>query len=497
MTKLGRREFMSGSLAAGGAVAFGSHAASRPDLPPIRPSGKIPHRIFWSWDHSTNWSMNAPGEQCCGVGNEYTKKPGMFELDYRRAVDWCAEHGMHGIGIVGMLRDRHGGVDAARRLCAYAQEKGVRIYLIAGLFAYGGIYYEGDSPWSLTRALNQHPEWIGKTGDGAPLIYRHRGAGGSKVEPMGCPSNPELRKYVLDSIDWLFKTIPELGGIQMEAGDNGVCQCEKCRARRGAKAAKGLMSVEDMALIYPPAGEVIRARNKDAWVICECYHHFLDDPPVNAFREDSPDENVQKLLAMPSSTIFQWCTPAPDGTSSDGTVRWTESSRMLPALRKFHHIMRTHAGTQWSEGRYTFSAERIRRECRYSYLSGADFVSMFGENNPFYANSEFNYLALNYFSEHPLADMGHFVRDEMAPRLGSWEAAERWGTFSGLYKDATKIPAAVDEIVKIVSGLSGDREARRRWLQLSAWLESHRYEAKFWPEPQGHNYYPGAFGMKI
>ncbi len=490
MDAMGRRGFIAGALAAGGAATLRGSQTACPQLPPIAPSRKIQHRIFWSWDHSTNWSMNVPGEQNCGVGNEYTKKFGMFELDYRRVVDWCAEHGMEGVGIVGLLRDRHGGVDAARRLCGYAREKGVRIYLIAGLFAYGGIYYEGDSPWSLTKKLRERPDWVGVGLDGSPLVYHHMGSGGTKIEPMGCPSNPELRQYVLDSLDWLFKTIPELGGIQMEAGDNGVCQCAKCRARRGQ--AKNPMSIEDMALIYPPGGEVIRSRSKDAWVICECYHHFLAEPCVKTFRADSPDENVQKLLAMPSSTIFQWGT----GDRYKDPAKWNDSSRMLPAFRKFRNILRTHAGTQWSDGRYTFAVERIRRECRLSCLSGADFISMFGENNPFYANSEFNYLALNYFAEHPLAEMAHFVRDEMAPRLGGWESAERWCELSTLHKDATKIPAAVDEIVKIASGLSADREARRRWLQLSAWLESYRFEAKFWPDPKGHDYYFNSFNWR-
>jgi len=492
MSTIGRRDFLSGSLAAGSAAVVSGCMSSKPELPPIPVSGKIPRRLFWSWDHSTNWSMNVPGEQNCGVGNEYTKKPGMFELDYRRVVDWCADHGMHGVGIVGLLRDRHGGVDAARRLCAYAQEKGVRIYLIAGLFAYGGIYYEGDSEWSLNKKLRENPAWIGKKQDGSPLIYRHMGSGGSKVEPMGCASNPGLYRYVLDSIDWLFKTIPELGGIQMEAGDNGVCQCDRCRARRGGRTEKNPMSIEDMALIYPPAGDVIRSRNKDAWVICECYHHFLDDPCVKTFRADSSDENVQKLLSMPSSTIFQWGTS--DFYKDPG--KWNESSRMLPAMRRFHNILRTHAGTQWSDGRYFFAAERIRRECRLSYLSGADYFSMFGENNPFYANSEFNYLAMTYFSDHPLAEMQHFVRDEMGPRLGGWELAERWCDVCNIQLDATRIPAAVDGISKIISGLSRDREARRRWLQLASWLESYRYEAKFWPDPKGHHYYFHSFNWR-
>lgn len=112
---MNRREFLTGSLAAGGAAALGGcRTAEAPDLPPIETSGRISHRIFWTWDHSTNWTLNAMGEQNSGVQNAYTKMPYVFELDYRRVVDWCAAHGMQGVGIVGLLRDRHGGVDAAR-----------------------------------------------------------------------------------------------------------------------------------------------------------------------------------------------------------------------------------------------------------------------------------------------------------------------------------------------------------------------------------------------
>ena len=35
----------------------------------------IPNRIFWTWDHSTNWCTNTPGAQNCGVSNEYYKNP--------------------------------------------------------------------------------------------------------------------------------------------------------------------------------------------------------------------------------------------------------------------------------------------------------------------------------------------------------------------------------------------------------------------------------------
>ena len=477
-----RRDFLAGSLAAG-ALSAGGVRADAPALTPIKASGRIPNRVFWTWDHSTTWCENVPGSQNCGVANPYLKKPPFFGMDYRRVVDWCAAHGMQGVGIVGLLRDRHGGVDAARRLCGYARDKGVRIYAICGLFAYSGIYYEGESEWCLNNAFKKHPDWIGSSKDGSPLFVQYKGAGGSKCDPQGCPSNPELRKYVLDSLDWLFKTIPELGGIQMEAGDNGVCQCAKCRERRGAKAPQERMSVEDMALAYPPAGEVIRARSADAWVICESYHHFLDEP-CRIFSRSNPDPNVQKLLDMPESTIWQWmCDRRIRG--KDGS--WSDDDRMLPDMRKFHHVMRAHTGTQWFDGRHTLGVDLIRRQCRFSYMSGLDGVSMFGENSPFHANSEFNYLALTYFSEHPLAEVAHFARDEMAPRLGGWEYAQKWLEFAELYKSPAKVPAAVAEIAKIVSGIS-DYEVQRRWFRLADFLNAYRWESEHYPDLKMPNY---------
>ena len=44
-------------------------------------SSGIPYRLFWTWDHSTNWFVNTLGAQNCGVGNEYVKNPEWFEKD--------------------------------------------------------------------------------------------------------------------------------------------------------------------------------------------------------------------------------------------------------------------------------------------------------------------------------------------------------------------------------------------------------------------------------
>ena len=93
----------------------------------------IPHRFFWSWDHSTNWCLHTLGAQNCGVANAYAKPSESFFEDYKRVVDFCSEHKIGAVGIAGLLRDKHGGAEGARRLCDYANGKGVKIYLFAPL----------------------------------------------------------------------------------------------------------------------------------------------------------------------------------------------------------------------------------------------------------------------------------------------------------------------------------------------------------------------------
>ncbi len=429
----------------------------------------IPHRFFWTWDHCTNWCMNTPGAQNCGVGNPYLKDPEMFEHDYKRAIDWCAEHKMDAVGIVGLLRDRHFGVDGARRVCEYALEKGVDAYIIAGLFAYGGIYYEGEHKYSLERFFRENPECVAKNADGSPVIKHCPGRGGSKSEPQGCASNPLLKEFVLESVDWLFKEIPELGGIQMESSDTGICQCETCKKRRSGKSDEQYISLEDMAAIYPDVSDTILKRKKDALIICETYHHFLDNE-VAIYNSPNPSEDLKKLLNMPETTFWQWKC---DEVHRDDT--WPEGAPMLPSMQKFRHIMRSHAGTQWWGGRHTLSVEKIRKQCLLSYKSGLDAVSMFGETSPYHTNTEFNYLALEYFADNPENSTMKFMEDVMAPRLGGVDNAQTYFEMAMAYRDTDKTPKATEDILKIAIEQK-DYDVRRRWQYLANFLNSYCWE---------------------
>lgn len=427
-------------------------------------------KMFWTWDHSTNWCLHAAGAQNCGVANEYAKYPELFEMDYKRNVDFCSEHGIDAIGIVGMLRDKHGGIESARRLCDYANKKGVTIYMIAGLYAYGGIYYEGDHKYNLDKFFEKNPECMGINEDGSPIYVHYKGKHGYKIQPQGCSTNKLLNEYVLESLDWVFREMPELGGIQMESGDSGVCQCPTCKARRSTNESPHL-SIADMAGVYPYAVETINRVAKDKLLICETYSHFLDEP-CKFFDSKEPNADLKKLLEMPESVYWQWKC---DERLKDDS--WPTGAPMLNNMKKFNHVMRAHSGSQWwGAGRASFAVERIRKQCQLSYDSGLSAVSMFGEYAPFHVNAEFNYLAMTYFADHPHATTEDYIRDVMAPRLGGEELGAMYYEFAPLVEtDMSKIPEAAQKIAAIMPKIK-DYETLRRWQYLASYLNGYYWE---------------------
>ena len=226
-----------------------------------------------------------------------------------------------------------------------------------------------------------------------------------------------------------------------------------------------------MAGIYPDAADVILKRSPNALVICETYSHFLDEQ-CKFFNSNEPNEHLRKILNMPKSVFWQWKC---DARLRDGN--WTKDDKMLLNMSKFNHVMRAHSGTQWWGGRAAFAVEKIRRQCYLSYESGINGVSMFGENAPFHTNAEFNYLALEYFSDNPRADISAYISDVMAPRLGGKSFAEYYYESAGLTENISKIPDAVSRISKITAEIC-DYETLRRWQYLASFLNGYYWEAQ-------------------
>jgi len=241
-----------------------------------------------------------------------------------------------------------------------------------------------------------------------------------------------VRDFVLRSVEWLFKTIPELGGLQFETGDTGVCQCSAC-IKRYSSSAK-IISYDDMAALYPKVSEIILASG-DAWAVCETYAHFLPrrTRPEPSFGCGLPAYAAGMFSTVPKQAFFQWVAdgfidPADPGYSwiAEGGQgqEWQEADRVPAPLEGHRHIMRAHFGTFWTGAiRQRLAVTKIQRMCRLSAASKLHCISLFGEGSAFHANAEFNYLAGSYFSAHPEASMETFVAEMMGARLGGSSAA--------------------------------------------------------------------------
>lgn len=232
------------------------------------------YRTFWTWDHSTNWELSQVGLQEIGVFNPYGKPPGGFLADYKRLVDFCSRNRIAAITIYGFLRDTHGGIAAAQELCRYATERGVRIMPGIAIGAYGGVYWEGDHKYNLATWLRKNPQFAATMEKGVgfqladlsfPLNFPR-----SDYTVSACPSAPETIEWMEEAVSWLAETF-EIGGINIESGDYGVCGCDRCVARRqnAAEAARrkddhgDSWSHTDMAENFPKLYRAAKAKKPD------------------------------------------------------------------------------------------------------------------------------------------------------------------------------------------------------------------------------------------
>jgi len=235
-----------------------------------------------------------------GAANEYSRSTEAFLDDYTNLLQWCGHHGVDAVVVWGLLRDSHGGLNTAKKLVDIASKQGVRLLCGVGLNAYGGVYYEGASPYNLEKHLASHPELVALDQAGSKMCRPHL--------CVACPSRQENQEFASESLRWLFKNLP-LGGVQLETGDYAVCRCELCQKRR--KHPSSTFSWEDMALMYPIVAESIRSESPEAWIVCETYSHPEPDPGSEGaprFGEGKPPWADEYLDQFPrgNGIFVQW-----------------------------------------------------------------------------------------------------------------------------------------------------------------------------------------------
>ena len=303
-------------------------------------------RIWWTWDLRMRWAHG------------FSASAESFVSNYSAAIEAAGRYGVEGIVIWGFLRDSHGGVDAAKQVCEHAESRGVRILPGVGIDAYGGVYYEGDSRYNLDRFLREHPDLAAKKADGEPFTFHW-----PKTDPhdrwAGCPSQPALMDFYAESLDWVMDTFG-LAGFQIEQGDVGLCQCDRCRGRTRTPAAKMPRTcLEDMAARVGPLVARAIEKRPDAWVLVENYSGLLpsDAARVGPFLEAFAEEAFHSWQAYDCGKFFiaeDSRSPAPHGCM---------------ALRTNNDIF----------GGELDDRENIRRAVKLARDAGLDMTYIYGE----------------------------------------------------------------------------------------------------------------------
>jgi len=436
----------------------------------------LAYRTFWTWDHSTNWELSQVGHQEIGVFNPYGKPPSGFLRDYRRVVDFCSRNRIAAVVIYGFLRDPHGGIEAAQELCRYASERGVRILPGIAIGSYGGCYWEGEHRFNLATWLRANPQHAATLEKGVgfqiadlafPLWFPR-----SDYTLSACPSAPETMAWMEEGVAWLAETF-DIGGINVEAGDYGVCGCDRCVARRAneAEAARRVdaygdsWSHTDMADNFPRLYRTAKAIRDDLWLYSEIQWDNLLDPVAH---------DAQRRL--PHGGIYQHTT---NRTYWD-RIRRELTSEYVASLPTQPNVLRCQFACQWNGDerteRYALNARVFADMARLCAARGMQGLTVWGEPSPYHATVELSYLAFARFSWDASLTWERFVAEDVAPLLGGAEAAAEFIRIAEELDANQVLPlerlGAMRDLT--MAHRAGD-EAGRRWLTLEDQVARRMY----------------------
>ena len=438
----------------------------------------LAYRTFWTWDHSTNWELSQIGQQEIGVFNPFQKPPRGFLDDYKRLVGWCSRHRIAAVTIYGFLRNSHGGIAAAQELARYAKERGVRILPGIAIGAYGGVYWEGDHPFNLATWLKKHPQFSAQLEKGIgfqlqdlafPLNFP-----ASDYTMTACPSAPETMDWMTEAVSWLAETF-DIGGVNIESGDYGVCGCARCRARRAneAEAARrgdtygDSWSHTDMASNFPRLYAAAKAKKPDLWMYCEMQWDNLLNPVAS---------EVQKRL--PRGGIYQYTA----NKSFWAKLRTRLKRDYVKALPTQPNVLRCQFACQWNGDerteRYALNARTFADMASIGYREGMQGLTVWGEPSPYFATVEVSYLAFARFCWEPTLTWERFVGEDLAPLFGGREAADRFIAIAEEIDAHQRLPverleALAKETRRAAADASG--ETAHRWTSLADHISRRAY----------------------
>jgi len=395
----------------------------------------IKHRIYWTWDHTTNWMLGSDGLIDWGAHNAYLKPPEMFVEDYKRLIDHALESRASGILIWGFLRGCHGGVEAGQEVCRYARDRGIRLLPSVGTSAYGGFFYRGDHPFSVKAWLRLHPEYQAVREDG-------------EVRDRLCPSHPENIRWLREGTRWLFETF-DTKGANLEYGDFAVCYCDRCKRLRKKMGGDDPDYYKDMTVSQNPFIETALEINPDALVLYATYTGFSGRSrqsgdytravgrPRPEFIKRTPPQSlcmwtITGMINQQEVPLLKWLDDG-EATELQASPNWPKG--LKPATKRSAAFL--HEASQWyrrtnrntgqpKHTRYSVELSSFKEGCYRVADAGLEGISIHGEVPTRCIPYELNYAAFSHFCYHPKDSLRDMARAQLPHLLGGEKRAERF-----------------------------------------------------------------------
>ncbi|MBN1344857.1 MAG: discoidin domain-containing protein [Phycisphaerae bacterium] len=409
---------------------------------------RFKYRWLWTWDHRMDWGGPGKPGTVMGGGGTFAKRPEAFLIDYKRCVDYMADHKYNGLIIWGFVRDTHGGIEATQELCRYASRRGVRILPGVGTSGYAGYYFEGDHAFNAGTWLKKHPECRSVAKNGRP-------------RNAPCPSKKATQDWLDDGAKWLFETF-EVGGVNLEMGDFFVCYCDDCKKARSAIDSDEPDYYKDMAISHMVTLKTMHRLAPEAWLSYATYTGYTGEmmktPP--------------KFLSMiPEYAICQW-------TLTGLARKWPADVRPMAK----HNIGYLHWCNTSTHTEDDFYLWRVRDICRQAAGAGCEGLDTYGEVSDERVNAEIFYLAWEAFLWDPEMTVERFVDERLGRLYGGAEAARALLEIIPLVR--TRGDRAVPEkcgkarAIAAAARAKSDASGHVRWDRLIGELERHERAAR-------------------